>query len=195
MTGGKLAHVYHFDTKAKVAEYVRELGIPATFFLPGCYLSNFPGRVFRKAGASEPWTLSLPVPGDTAQVPIFDTRDTGKFVKAIVRQGARVLGHDVYGATAYVTPQQLVDQFRAAFPEAGRDARYVQAPDEAYVAGLKAAGLPAFAAQELLENMHLLDQGGYYGGASLDASQAILEDPLTTWEEFMKTAPAFKDLK
>lgn len=32
----------HFDAKAEVEEYVRELGIPATFFYPGTYMSNFP---------------------------------------------------------------------------------------------------------------------------------------------------------
>ena len=35
----------HFDAKAEVEEYVRELSIPATFFYPGCYMSNFPGAL------------------------------------------------------------------------------------------------------------------------------------------------------
>jgi len=36
-----MSHMAHFDSKADVEEYVRELGIPATFFFAGCYMSNF----------------------------------------------------------------------------------------------------------------------------------------------------------
>ncbi|KAJ2997917.1 hypothetical protein NUW58_g495 [Xylaria curta] len=32
LSNGKLSRVYHFDSKAHVEEYVRALGIPATFF-------------------------------------------------------------------------------------------------------------------------------------------------------------------
>lgn len=32
-SGGKLTEVYHFDTKARVADYIREIGLPATFFM------------------------------------------------------------------------------------------------------------------------------------------------------------------
>ncbi|PNH26300.1 hypothetical protein VD0002_g8261 [Verticillium dahliae] len=42
--------------------------------------------------------------------------------------------------------------------------------------------------------MRLMDEGGYYGGASLDESHALLEEPLTSWKEFIAKAPAFKDL-
>lgn len=35
----------HFDSKAEVEEYVRELGIPATFFFAGTYMSNFPAAL------------------------------------------------------------------------------------------------------------------------------------------------------
>lgn len=31
----------HFDSKAEVEDYVRDLGIPATFFYAGAYMSNF----------------------------------------------------------------------------------------------------------------------------------------------------------
>jgi hypothetical protein len=40
-----------------------------------------------------------------------------------------------------------------------------------------------------------MDDGGYYGGESLDKSHALLDYPLTTWEEFMKKSLVFRELK
>ncbi|KAJ5452829.1 hypothetical protein N7445_001012 [Penicillium cf. griseofulvum] len=34
LTHGKLTHVYQFDSKAEIEKYVKQVGIPATFFLP-----------------------------------------------------------------------------------------------------------------------------------------------------------------
>ena len=39
---GKLTHMPHFESKAEVEEYTRSLGIPATFFFAGAYMSNIP---------------------------------------------------------------------------------------------------------------------------------------------------------
>ena len=48
--------------------------------------------------------------------------------------------------------------------------------------------MPDFAAQELLENFLLFDQFGYFGGASLDETHALVEDKLTTWAEHAKAS-------
>jgi uncharacterized protein YbjT (DUF2867 family) len=39
-TGGKFTSVPHFDSKGRVEEYVREIGVPGTFFMPGPFMSN-----------------------------------------------------------------------------------------------------------------------------------------------------------
>ena len=53
-----------------------------------------------------------------------------------------------------------------------------------YVQALtKGKGMPEHIAQELLENMLLLDQPGYYGRESLDDTHKLADDRLTTWEE------------
>lgn len=46
--------------------------------------------------------------------------------------------------------------------------------------------LPPAAAQELLENMKLLEGPGYYAGESLEPSLALLEEKPTTWKEFVE---------
>lgn len=195
LTNGKLSQVFHFDSKARVEKYIRELGIPATFFLPGFFMSNLPGGMFRQTPPENNWTLALPVPADTAKFPMFDTADSGKWLKAIVLNRDKLLGKQVFAATNYMTPTEIVDEFKKAFPEAGKTASFFSVPHDMYINILTSNGMPEFAAKELLENMRLMEEGGYYGHASLDESHSILEDELTTWEEYMKKAPAFAELK
>ena len=75
VTGGRLSHVPHFDGKAEVEKYIRQIGIPATFVLPGYFMSNL--RQMRK-GEDGVYTLAFPV-SNAAQFPLFDPADTGKF--------------------------------------------------------------------------------------------------------------------
>lgn len=80
MTNGKLVNVHHFDSKAKVEDYIREIGVPATFFLPAYFMSNLPGMSISEQTG---WTLNLPTTKD-APIPLLDAEnDTGKFVKGI----------------------------------------------------------------------------------------------------------------
>jgi hypothetical protein len=40
VTGGKIAEAKAFDSKAIIEEYIREVGIPATFYMSGVFMSN-----------------------------------------------------------------------------------------------------------------------------------------------------------
>ena len=40
-----------------------------------------------------------------------------------------------------------------------------------------------------------MNEYGYYGGETLEETHSIVKDKLTTWKDFIKSAPAFKDLK
>ncbi|KAH7027706.1 NmrA-like family protein [Microdochium trichocladiopsis] len=195
-SNGKLPHVYHFDTKAKVADYVRQLGIPATFFMPGFYVSNIPGGMFRQAPPDNNWRFALPVKGDS-QIPYYAPKeDTGKYIKAIVNNRDKLLGKNFLAATAYTTPFEMVETFKKLFPEAGATAQYVELPGDVYKGLIKQnMSAPDFIAEELYENMRLLEEFGYYFGEDLKPSLDLVDEPLTTWEEYAKKAPAFKDLK
>jgi uncharacterized protein YbjT (DUF2867 family) len=192
VSNGKLAHVYHFDSKAHVEEYVRSLGIPATFFMPGFFMSNITGGMMSKRG--ENWVFSLPV-GPSAPIPLYNPADTGKYVKAIVENKEALLGKRFLGATEYLTTQEVVDTFKKVFPEAGKTAAYYEAPKEAFYAFMKGTGMPDFAVDEMYQNMRLLQEFGYYGGEPLDESHKYVEDHLTTWKEFIKASPAYAGLK
>ncbi|KAI0410115.1 NMRAL1 protein [Xylaria palmicola] len=191
LSGGKLSRVYHFDSKAHVEEYVRKLGVPATFFMPGFYMPNIPGGMLSKRG--ENWVFSLPIAG-ASPIPLYDPADTGKYVKAIVNNREALLGKRFLGATEYVTAEGVVDTFRRVFPEAGKTAAYFEAPKDGFYAFMKSTGLPDFAVDEMYENMVLMQDFGYFGGEPLDESLGFVEDSLTTWAEFIKKAPAYAGL-
>jgi uncharacterized protein YbjT (DUF2867 family) len=75
ITQGRLPHVTHFDGKAEIEQYIRDSGVPATFVLPGLFMSNF-FSMLKKQG--DTYTLAWPVNPDTAQIPLLDTApDTG----------------------------------------------------------------------------------------------------------------------
>lgn len=191
LSNGKLARVYHFDSKAHVEEYVRSLGIPATFFMPGFYMTNIPGGMFSKQGES--WVFSLPIAASSS-VPLYNPADTGKYIKAIVNHKEALLGKRFLAATQYLPAGGLVDTFKEVFPEAGKTAAYYETPKEGFYGFMKSTGMPDFAVDELYENMRLMEDFGYYGGEPLDESHKFVEDPLTTWAEYIKTAPAFAGL-
>lgn len=194
VTNGKLPHVYHFDSKALVEDYARSINLSATFFMPGFFMSNLPGGMFRQLPhLDNNWTLALPMP-ETAPIPLFDPEDTGKWIKAIVSQKLEdIVNKQVYAASSYVTPKEIVAAFQKQYPEAGKKASFVSVPHAQFQETLQSTGMPAFAAEELLENMRLMDEGGYFGGAGLEDSHKLLVegDALMTRGGFMKKAPAF----
>ncbi|MCJ1277498.1 hypothetical protein MMC21_005311 [Puttea exsequens] len=192
LTGGKFSGVEHFDSKAAVEKYIREIGVPATFFMPGFFMSNIPGGMMRPAPPDNDWTLALPMPSDTP-IPLFDSGDdTGKFVKGILQHRSEVLGKQIYGATAYYTPDQIVSIFKGVKPEAGKSAKFSQLSEEVYKGMLAGAGMPKKAQDELYENMAFMHDYGYYGKAELDESHSILDEKATTLAEFFQKAKALE---
>ena len=172
MTNGVLSKVHHFDSKATVEEYIRGLGIPATFFLAGFYMSNFLEPSFAAASGST-WTLALPMPDD-APIPLFAAEhDTGTFVKAILLKRAATLGQRVYGAPAYTTPLQMVGAFDRVYRGSGARAVYKRLSGDEFKAVLAAHGYPEASREDLLQNMRLVYEYGYYGGDKLDWSVSV----------------------
>jgi len=171
LSGGKLSKVAHFDSKADVEEYIRKIGIPATFFLPGFYMANIPGQSLNNMQGA--YNFALPIPTNSP-IPLFDTEaDTGKFVKAILLNREKVLGACVYGATDYYTPEQIIADFQAVKPEAGKGGAARQVPEEMFKKILAGKGMPEPIQDEVLENMLVMPQFGYYGGADLKESQSV----------------------
>jgi len=195
LTKGVLSGVHHFDSKARVEAYIRSIDIPATFFMPGFYMSNLPGNMIRQDPTTKDYVFSLPIPADSP-IPLLDTEDdTGKFVKAILLKPTATIGKRVYGSSGYVTPTQIIKDFQEIYPEAGKGAKYVEISASDYKSGLAKVGMPEIAQEDLLENMLLMPQFGYYGGDSLEESQSIVDEPLVTWKEYAAKSKKWADLK
>ncbi len=175
-TGGKLDKVEHFDTKAAVAEYIRSIDLPASYYLPGFYMSNLPGGMLRK-GDDGKYVFALPVDA-SATIPLIDIeKDTGTFVKAILLNRDESLGKEYFGAVDYYTPQRVVDEFIAAYPQDGKGTSFHTLPDGVYKGILGSMGMPEKVQEELLQNMQLLGKEyGYYAGADVKATQKVSRD-------------------
>ena len=76
---GRLPNISHFDGKANIEQYIRKSGVPATFVLPGLFMSGLLSAI--RKGEDGSYTYALPVSGETAQVPLFDAAaDMGMYL-------------------------------------------------------------------------------------------------------------------
>lgn len=74
-TNGRLSNVPHFDGKSDVEQYIRDSGVPATFYLPGYFMSNL--EMALQPGQDGALTWALPI-GKDAKFPLIDIKaDTG----------------------------------------------------------------------------------------------------------------------
>lgn len=145
--------------------------------MPGFYMSNIPGKSFAPNPENGTYRFALPIPANSP-MPLFATgSDTGKFVKAILLNREKCLGKHVLGATDYYTPEQIVEQFKEVKPNAGRGATYAELPPEVFKGFLGKTGMPEPVQEEMLQNMQLMPQFGYYFGASLKETHDVSFTP------------------
>ncbi|KAK9327595.1 hypothetical protein V1520DRAFT_348411 [Lipomyces starkeyi] len=174
-SNGALPNVPHFDGKAEIEKYIRASSVPATFVLPGYFMSNLISSLKMKEDGS--FQMVLPI-SDTARFPLFDVvDDTGKFVAAAIKNRSSVLGKRIYEAVDYYSPSRIINEFTEA---TGKAASWTQIPVDQWK-----KSLPPAAAQEIVENYLLLEEPGYYAGADLKQSYHLLELKPTTWKEFV----------
>ncbi|CAG9996933.1 unnamed protein product [Clonostachys byssicola] len=177
---GALTHVKHFDAKATVEKYIREIGVPATFVMPGFYMSNLFEMIRKNEDGTFTW--ALPVDGDKAQVPVFDASgDTGLFVKAALKL-SEPTGRQILAAAEYISPNQLIAEFSEV---TGHKATFAQVPVDVFK-----SFLPPQIADEMNDNMLLLQDPGYYQGADLADSLQLLDAKPTTWKAFVEANKA-----
>jgi uncharacterized protein YbjT (DUF2867 family) len=76
---GRLSHVPHFDGKAEIEQYIRDSGVPSTFYLPGYFMSNLEQAI--RPGQDGTLTFALPISAD-AKFPLIDIKaDTGMYLQ------------------------------------------------------------------------------------------------------------------
>lgn len=154
-------------------KYIRTLSIPATFFMPGFYMSNVSGGMMHPNpdSSEHEYVLALPVP-DHTPIPLFDAADdTGKFVKGILTHRDEVLGKRVLAATDYYTCKEIVDGFREVKKEGGKGSHFAEVSEQEFKDSL--GGMPDRGKHEMYENMAFMTDFGYYGKAGLEESHAV----------------------
>ena len=185
-SNGKLTRVTHFDSKAKIAEYIHSINIPASFFMPGFYMSNLPGMI--QIGDNGNLTWMLPI-SPKSKIPVFDTKgDTGKYVLAILKKGLEdkgVFGKEYPAAVKYMTPEGIIN---TVAERKGVKGHFIEIPEDGFIKALEDKGMPHHAADDLTANMLLMNEGGvgYFGGMDVEAPQKELGVKPTSFEEWVK---------
>ncbi|KAL8995935.1 MAG: hypothetical protein Q9169_004436 [Polycauliona sp. 2 TL-2023] len=177
MTNGKLSHLPHFDAKADVADYIREQKVPAIFLNAGCFMSNFTGALQKSDEAN---SLNLNLKPDT-KIPLFDAAvDTGKFAAGIMLNPSELLNKDVYAASGWYTPTDIVNAIEKF---SGKKTTFNQLPDETF-----RSYLPEAIAEEMMETFMLVRDYAYYGPGGdkilAESLKYVAEKP-TTLEDFI----------
>lgn len=176
-TDGRLPNISHFDGKADIEAYINSIGLPGTFFQPGFFMSGFL-QTFR-AGDDGSYTWAWPEGTAKAKVPLFDpVADTGNYVKIAIKGFPDRVGSRIHAAVRYYTVDEIVDEWQEV---TGKTLKFVQLPHDTWK-----SYLPAPVAQELLENMLLLADVGYYAGADLAETNKLLDEPATTWRQYVE---------
>lgn len=102
----------------------------------------------------------------------------GLFVKAAIKHYPDQVGNQILAASQYISPNQLVADFSDVV---GKPASFSQVPGDVYK-----SFLPPAVAEEMYENMLLLEDPGYYNGADLAPTLALLDREPTSWKDFVK---------
>lgn len=158
-------------------------------------MSNFPGQSIVKNAETGVYEIFLPIPTDTKLAMIATEYDVGKFIKGILLNREKTLGKEIYGAEKYYTLSDIIKIFSEVKPIDGKGARYVQIPGDKYKEVLAGYGMPPFIQEELLQNWQLNVSPGYFLGESLDESQSILDEKLTSFAEYLELNDKIADLK
>lgn len=104
LSGGKYTHVDHFDGKAQVTEYAKEIGLPFVNVTAGAYMQNYSTWITPVKQPDGTYIIGSPAP-PTAVVPLVDTsRDYGLFVrKAIESPGPE----EIYAYAEYLSHAEI----------------------------------------------------------------------------------------
>lgn len=184
VSNGKMSHMAHFDSKAEVEEYTREIGVPSTFFYAGCYMSNFPQALQK---TEDGYALANNLAPDS-KLPLYEVNnDTGKFVAGILAQAESLSGKRVFAATGWYTPTEMMATIEKV---SGKKVTFSSLPDQVYE-----GFLPPAVAKELMETFAFMREFPYYGPGSeegLAESLKIVTEKPTTWEEFVQSTWPWK---
>jgi uncharacterized protein YbjT (DUF2867 family) len=160
----------HFETKWKVEQHIREIGLPATILRPVWFMENF-GTFFR-AGILQ-GTLVLPLRPDT-KLQMVAVGDIGEFGAAAFLRPNDFLGQAIELAGDELTMPEVVAHLSRTM---GRAIRFQQLPDDQAEAAM---------GHDFTVMFRWFNAHGYTG--DIPALRKRYSIPLTTFAELIVTA-------
>ncbi|KAJ5280056.1 hypothetical protein N7478_005428 [Penicillium angulare] len=179
-THGRLIHITHFDGKAEVERYIESSGLPATFVMLGIFTTQLFGLIRKQ----DDGTFVLATPTNTnAAAPFIDVNaDTGNFVRAAILNQPETGTKTIHASSQYYTFDEIAAHFRSA---TGNPINVFSVPGELFKSFLTPSLSPDMA-EEVYENLMLLEDPGYYAGADLTPSLNLLSERPMGLEEFFR---------
>ena len=165
----KQTGIPHFETKWKVEQHIRKIGLPATILRPVFFMDNFT-TFFRP---SREGVLSTPLP-PTRKLQMVALRDIGEFGATAFMRPEDFLGKAMDLAGDELTMQEVAEHFSRAM---GRPIRYEFMPADTAERVLG----PDFAAM-----FRWFNETGY--SVDIPALRKQYGIPLTTFADLVQTA-------
>ncbi|CAE7031570.1 hypothetical protein CFE70_004450 [Pyrenophora teres f. teres 0-1] len=182
ITGGKLSNVEHFDVKAEIEAYIRNLPVQSAFFAPASFMQNLHTHMRpQPSGEGDGSYVLATMLRDDTKVPFIDILDTGKFVGAILDEPEKYAGKYLAAAEGFYTPREIVEVMARV---TGKRVRHVQVEDE-----VAKARFPEGLREALGEMWVLNSEYGYYGKEQeglVKWAREQVERELTGMEEFLR---------
>jgi uncharacterized protein YbjT (DUF2867 family) len=159
----------HFETKWKVEEHIRRIGLPATILRPVVFMDNF-GTFIRPSSEG---IIAMPLQPNR-KLQMIALRDIGEFGAAAFMRPEDFLGHEIDLAGDELTMPEAVKHLSHAM---GRPIRYEQIPND------KAEGTVG---HDLAMMYRWLNDVGY--SVDIPALRKKFGIALTSFAEWIKTA-------
>ncbi|GJP96743.1 hypothetical protein CBS115989_4409 [Aspergillus niger] len=171
ITNDRLTGVVHFDNKARVDDYIRELSIPHTIVALAIYAAFFFEILTPLPTAPPSYVLAFPEPTSAqTTVPIIDpTADLGKFVKGILLNPGKTLGQNFNVAGKEYTFEEIVSAAKGM----GVDISFQPVDKETFRAGMAAKGFPNVICEGVSQAAQYIHEYGYFGGAGFEESHKV----------------------
>ncbi|KAE8449621.1 hypothetical protein EG329_007951 [Mollisiaceae sp. DMI_Dod_QoI] len=192
ITGGKNTGVLHFDSKAVVEEYIRSIGVPATFLLFGVFMHYILFQLVPKSPGSKSYTLKVPMSTNNKYPLISVPNDVGKYVKSILLNREKLLGKQILAGERDYTFQETADILKNV---GGLDVIAEQVGEKEYRGILAANGFPEFLQDDMVSNMDYIENYGFFGGEDVKKDHDILTEKLESFEEWVKNSPMIVAMK
>ena len=188
ISDGKYTKVIPFDAKAKVEQYIRGLPIKSAFYAGGFFMENFHFQPFLgpRQAPDGTWVMSRPNSPKTKLPYVNATRDTGKFVGAILAEPEKYQGKTFCAAVALYSLEEIAAIISKA---TGKPVVYKQISSEESKENLSMLG-PLVDIYD--EGSGALEDYGYFGPDSEKLVAWAVENArgrLSTLEEYFETNP------